>query len=110
MIQDTLQKIEQRLATSTNLSPENRNALEALVKDLRQEVESLNRNQPEQADSIAGFTEASTREALRTHQDPDLLDLSLNGLQQSVREFEISHPHLTSVVNGICQQLSNLGI
>jgi hypothetical protein len=110
MIHDTLQKIELRLAASETLSDENRAALETLLKDLRTEIDTLSGDRVEEAESIAAFTESSAREALRTKQDPDLLEASIQGLQRSVRHFEASHPDLTQVVNGICQQLSNLGI
>jgi transposase len=108
MIEDTLHKLEHRLETSDNLTPDNRAALQELVKELRQEIDTLDDN--ERAESIAGFTESSTREALRIEQDEDLLDLSLQGLKSSTREFEVSHPGLTTVVNAICHHLSNLGI
>lgn len=110
MIQDTLNQIEVRLKMSETLTPDNRAALEVLLADLRREIDAMDDAQAEQAESIAGFTEASAREALRTQQDEDLLQHALDGLQQSVREFEASHPKLTQVVNGICHQLSNLGI
>jgi hypothetical protein len=108
MIEDTLHKLETRLAQSENLNDENRTALQALVKDLRLQIDAL--DDDDRAESIAGFTETSTREALRTEQDQDLLDIALDGLQKSTREFEASYPKLTAVVNNICQQLSNLGI
>ena len=108
MIEDTLHKIESRLNESKNLKSENRNALQKLVNELRLEIDQLEDN--DRAESIAGFTETSAREALRKEQDQDLLDVALDGLQKSTREFEISHPGLTTVVNNICHHLSNLGI
>jgi hypothetical protein len=110
MINDTLRKLEQRLATSTNLSTENRLALEGLVRELKREIDTLREIHAEQAESIASFTDSSAREALRLEQDPEMLDVSLDGLQRSVRAMEASHPKLTSVVNAICHQLSTLGI
>ena len=110
MLNDTLSKIEQRLSQAENLKPENRAALEELLATLRSEIEAVSSESDEKADSIAGFTESSAREALRAKQDQDLLDLSLDGLRKSVRDFETSHPELTRVVNAICHQLSNLGI
>lgn len=110
MIHDTLHKIEARLAEAETLTPETRAALETLLAELKTEIAAVDQNLSEAAESIAGFTESSTREALRRQQDPDLLDASLDGLRRSVREFELSHPKLTEVVNGICQQLSNIGI
>jgi|GEM_PF-1173914 ribonuclease HII len=108
MIEDTLQKLENRLAQSKNLNEENRKALQELVKNLRLQIDAL--DDDDRAESIAGFTETSTREALRVEQDQDLLDIALDGLQKSTREFEATYPKLTAVVNTICQQLSNLGI
>ena len=108
MIDDTLAKLEARLRDSDNLSDENRQALEALVKELKSEIDTL--EDRDSADSIAGFSEGGAREALRRETDPDLLDLNLQGLQRSARSFEASHPKLVSVVNSLCQQLSNLGI
>ncbi len=108
MIEDTLQKLETRLKKSKNLNPENREALQKLVTELRLEIDQL--DDEDRAESIAGFTENSAREALRQEQDQDLLDIALDGLQKSTREFEASYPKLTAVVNNICHQLSNLGI
>ncbi len=110
MIQDTLRKIENRLREAPNLAPETRAALEQLLADLKSEVADLADDKREAGESLAGFTDSSTREALRQKQDQDLLDLSLDGLKRSVRELELSHPRLTDIVNGICQQLSDLGI
>lgn len=91
MIQDTLQKIEARLAEAESLTPETRSALEALLAELKTQIAAVGGEQTEAAESIAGFTESSTRAALRLQQDPDLLDVSLDGLRRSVRDFELSH-------------------
>jgi len=108
MVEDTLKKLEQRLASSESLSDEARDSLRSLVEELRAEIEQI--EDSEQAESIAAFTESSAREALRSAQDEDLLELSMQGLRSSTRSFEASHPKLVTVVNGICQQLSSLGI
>lgn len=110
MVHETLQKIEARLAASPTLSPENKEALENLLRELKAQIDVMDDAQAEKAESIAGFTESGAREALRQEPDPELLDSSLDGLRKSVREFEASHPKLTQVVNNICHQLSNLGI
>ena len=110
MIHDILNQIETRLQQSGTLSSENREALEKLLEELRQEIDAMDDAQAEKAESIAGFTAASAREALRKEKDEDLMQFAIEGLQRSVRDFEASHPKLTHVVNGICHQLSNLGI
>ena len=80
------------------------------VDTLKQEVASLSQTHGEQAQSIAGFTELSAHEATRTSQNPDLLRLSLQGLNSSVEGFEQSHPKLVQTVNNISSTLANLGI
>lgn len=77
---------------------------------MKAEIGGLSRTHAEQAESIAGFTELSAREATREQQNPRLLKLSLAGLTSSVEEFETSHPRLVQVVNSISSMLSNLGI
>ena len=46
----------------------------------------------------------------RAEKNPQLLELSLQGLSASVTELEKSHPKLVEIVNAICTTLSNLGI
>jgi Domain of unknown function (DUF4404) len=110
MIEDTLAKIEARLQHADAISEDKRRELQQLLATLKTEVASLSKTHAEQAESIAGFTELSTREATREQQNPRSLQLSLEGLGSSVEEFERSHPKLVQIVNSISQMLSNLGI
>jgi hypothetical protein len=110
MIEDTLAKIEARLNSAEAIKDDKRAELQALLTRLRAEVAALSKTHGEQAESIAGFTELSTREATRERQNPKLLNLSLTGLTSSVQEFEKTHPKLVEVVNAISQTLSNVGI
>jgi hypothetical protein len=110
MIQDTIQKIETRLQSAENLSAEAREELTSLLSELKAEVSGLADSQSDQAQSIAGFAQLSTHEAVRDQTNEDLLNHSLSGLKASVDELEQSHPKLVSVVNRICTALSNLGI
>lgn len=107
MIDDTLRSLESRIHSSS-LDAETRSSLEALISQLKTEIDKL--EDEEQAESIAAHTESGAREALRSERDEDLFSHALDGMQKSVRRFEASYPDLTRVVNGICQQLSNLGI
>lgn len=81
-----------------------------LVGKLKTEVGELSKTHNEEAQSIASFTQISAQEAMRSQQNPELLDLSLKGLSSSVDGFEKSHPRLVQVVNSISHTLSNLGI
>lgn len=110
MIQNTIKKIETEIETSPNLTPERRRELVALLNELRDEVNELAKTDDERARSIATFADASTHEALRTERNPELVDLSLQGLSSSVKEFENTHPRLVQVVNSVCHTLSNMGI
>jgi len=110
MIEDTIKNIEARIQSSETIKEDRRRELLQLLGTLKSEVAALSQTHSEQAESIAGFAELSTREATREQQNPQLLNLSLKGLNSSVEEFERSHPHLVQIVNTISNTLSNLGI
>lgn len=110
MIQDTIAKIEARLASTEQLPVEKRRELMELVARLKEEVQSLSQTHADDARSIAQFAALSTHEATREEIKPPLLEFSLRGLERSVKGFESSHPKLVDVVNRICTALSNLGI
>ena len=110
MIQDTIQKIESKLKTSDAIKPENKSELIGLLAQLRLEIDGLARTNAEGAQTVAGFTEISTHEATRIQKNPQLLELSLQGLSRSVEEFEDTHPQLVGVVNRISTVLANMGI
>ncbi|HEY5912255.1 MAG TPA: DUF4404 family protein [Verrucomicrobiae bacterium] len=110
MIEDTIGKIEAKLQNADAIKEERRRELLELVGTLKSEVANLSRTNSEQAQSIAGFAQVSAHEATRAEKNPDLLRLSLQGLQSSVQELEQTHPRLVQIVNAISNTLSNLGI
>jgi hypothetical protein len=110
MIEDTIGKIESRIQAAQALKDGRRQELLQLLAKLKTEVAGLSKTHGDQAESIAGFTDLSTHEAIRAKQDPRLLKLSLEGLGGSVEGFEQSHPRLVQIVNAISSTLSNLGI
>jgi hypothetical protein len=110
MIEDTIGKIEDRIRSTEAVKEERRLELLQLLGTLKSEVAELSKTHEDQAQSIAGFTELSTYEATRAEQNPELLQLSLQGMGSSVRGFEDSHPRLVQIVNTISSTLSNLGI
>jgi len=110
MIEDTIGKIEARIQGADAIHDDRKRELLELLGTLKAEVVTLSNTHEEQAQSIAGFAEISTREATRSQRDPRLLKLSLDGLNSSVGNFEKSHPKLTQVVNAISNLLSNFGI
>ena len=110
MIEDTIEKIQARLESADAIKDDRRQELLQLLARLKSEVADLSKTHGEQAESIAGFAEVSTHEATRAEQNPQLLQLSLQGLKSSVQELEESHPKLVQLVNAISNTLSNLGI
>lgn len=110
MIDDTISKIEAKLKDAGSLTDQTKGELSGLLSQLKTEINELSKTHADEAQSIAGFAQTSTHEAIREEKNPQLLELSLEGLAKSVDGFEKSHPSLVQLVNRICTALSNLGI
>jgi hypothetical protein len=110
MIDETLRQIEGRIQTADSVGTDRKRELLQLLATLKTEVAALSKTHDEQAQSIAGFTQLSAHEATRETRNPQLLQLSIEGLRSSVSGFEESHPNLVRIVNSISNTLSNLGI
>jgi len=110
MIDKTIKEIEAKISGAETVSPERRQELLKLLATLKTEVSKLSQTNSEQADSITGFTQLSTHEAMRAEQNPQLREISLQGLRSSVEDLEQTHPKLTQIVNRISKTLSDLGI
>jgi hypothetical protein len=110
MIQDRLDKIEERLKQSKTVKESDKAELLTILTTLRTEIADLSQTHHEHAESIAGFAELSTHEATRSEKSPELFNLSIEGLTSSVQGFEESHPRLVGIINTFCTMLSNLGI
>lgn len=110
MIKDTMEKIEKKITNSVHITDENKTEYLAMLKTLRSEVEDLSHTQKDQAETISGFAGVSAHEATREDINKDMLDLSIDGLQQSVQGLQATNPRLVSIVNSVCSFLSNIGI
>jgi hypothetical protein len=110
MVQDTIKKIERMIRSNKAIDQRNKTQLLSLLGKLKPEIEKLSNIQEEHAESIAGFIERSTHEALRREKNPTLLKLAMDGLSASVKGFEASHPKLVENVNYIMTELANMGI
>jgi hypothetical protein len=80
------------------------------LETLRAELDELARTDADRAKTIAGFAELSAHEATRPKPRPELLELSVTGMQKSVRDFEATHPRLVELVGSLSAALSNLGL
>ena len=110
MIEDTIEKIEKMVRTNKSLTERSRIQLLELLSKLRPEIDKLSKVHSDHAESVAGFVERSTHEALRREKDPTLLKIAIDGLSASVKGFEASHPKLVEYVTCIVSELANLGI
>src|SRR5688572_4199634 len=108
MIEETIGEIRGRIEKTDALTSEHKAELLQLLETLKSEVSTLSRTHADDAQSIAAFAELSTHEATRAERNPELLELSLEGLSSSVTRFEGSHPRLVQIVNSICTTLANL--
>jgi hypothetical protein len=110
MIEETIKKIESRIRAAEAISGKGKSELLTLVSTLKSEITDLSKTRAEHAESITGFIDRSTHEATRREKNPELLRLSLAGLEESVKGFEASHPKLVSQINYVCTMLANEGI
>jgi len=110
MIQDRLDKIEEKLKQSNAVKEKDKAELLNLLKTLRTEIADLSKTHHEQAESVARFAELSAHEATRSEKSPDLINLSIEGLTSSVQGFEVSNPRLVEIINTFCTMLAKLGI
>jgi hypothetical protein len=110
MIEKTIGEIEAKIRGADSVSDERKRELLQLLGTLKSEVGALSKTDGEHAQSIAEFAKISTHEATREKQNPQLREISVNGLRSSVEGFEQSHPKLVQIVNSISNTLSNLGI
>jgi hypothetical protein len=108
--EDTMQRLKAKIEQESGLTAERKAELLRLLSTLDSEIDKLSQVDPEHAESIAGFIERSTHEATRKKKHQGLLKLSLEGLSESVKGFEQSHPTLTLNINNICASLASMGI
>lgn len=111
MIQERIRKIEEIILTSTLISEENREELLNQLRSLRSEVNGIsdkNSGDLHMNEDIRGYTPVVNEQ--REISDDNQLSGQVEGLTESVRKFEASHPDLVKKVNEICVLLANSGI
>jgi hypothetical protein len=110
MIEERFQKTESAVKDAENISADKKAELLGQLSKLKSAVGRVSETHQEDARSIARFAEASAREATRKKKKPALLKTALDGLKQSVEEFEASHPELVAAVNQYATFLAEIGI
>jgi hypothetical protein len=109
MVDPTLARLEAEIQQA-GISPEKKAELAQLIAELRAELNRLPETHADQAKSIAGFAQVSAHEATRPAKRHDLLELSLEGLEKSVEDFEATHPRVVQIVGALSNALSNIGL
>jgi signal transduction histidine kinase len=110
MLNKTISELEERVEKADSISGEERSALLKLIGELKVEITALSKTHAEEANSIAGFTQIATHEAMRQERNAGLFEIAQEGLEKSVEEFELTHPTLVNTIREISDVLSNLGI
>ena len=110
MVQNIIEKIEDKIRKNNSFTDKNKIELLDLLAILKSEMTKFPEEQTEHAESIAGFIERSTHEVMRREKNPTLLKIAIDGLSASVKDFEGSHPQLVENVNYIANTLVNMGI
>jgi hypothetical protein len=109
MIETTIESIENKVRNA-DIKQEDKEELLRLLSTLETEVLGLSETYPEEAESIAGFTQLSAHEATRGQRNEQLVSLSTKGMISSIEGFESTHEELVRIVNSIAYILSNMGL
>ncbi|MGI8821378.1 MAG: DUF4404 family protein [Chthoniobacterales bacterium] len=110
MIEDRIRRLESTISAADDIPPERKTEVLGLLAQLKSRIEKLSETHDQDAASITGLVEASAQEATRPEKKPGLLENSLDGLKQSARGFEASHPELVESVNEFATVLANMGL
>jgi hypothetical protein len=94
VIEETISRIEEKLRSADFLPEAKRAELQELLTQLRREAASL------PLEKLPGDLEAEDEDA----------QSAIGKLEESLTEFETSHPQITGLVNRISTMLSNMGI
>ena len=101
MIEDKLKNIEERIRQSENMNSENKDAVLDLLAELKEEISVSNESVEEGVKQ--GISDMD-------HEDEGIIKSAFNEINNTISEFEESHPKLVQIVNSICTQLSNSGL
>ena len=110
MLDETVKKISSLVKESEHLSEAQKDELLDLAVQLREELAALDVEHAEQVKRIAGFTELTTFEYLRTERNPELVAYAEKELSEALEDYEASHPSLYETVQSICFMLRGFGV
>ena len=102
-----IETIEKKIETTSQIDTKTKGDLLELMRSLKSELKEVH---PETAHNIADKTNISAEKVLSSDNKKNELQKDIDGLQETVGEFEASHPKLVQVVNRLCMMLSDIGI
>lgn len=105
-----IEAIEKKIAATSQIDAKIKKDLLDLMRSLKAELAGLKEMHPETAHNIADKTNISAEKILNSDSGENGLQKDIEGLQETVGEFEVSHPKLVQVVNRLCMMLSDIGI
>lgn len=110
MRDDQIEKIQAAVESAENIPADKKAQLLGLLSKLQPAIAKVSETHHEDAKSIAHLVEASAHEATRAEQKPESIRKLLGELEQSVGNFEASHPELVALVAEYTAFLSAVGI
>ncbi len=105
-----IEAIEKKIEATSQIDAKIKENLLDLMRSLKTELADLKENHPNTAHNIADKTQVSTEKILTSDNKQNELQENIDGLQETVEEFEVSHPKLVQIVNRLCMMLSDIGI
>jgi len=105
-----IEAIEKKIESTSQIDAKIKEDLLDLMRSLKTELTDLKEVNPNGAHNIADKTQVPAEKVLNPENKKNELQKDIDGLQETVEEFEVSHPKLVQVVNRICMMLSDIGI
>lgn len=105
-----IEAIEKKIKAASRIDADIKKDLLDLMSSLKVELADLKEAHPETAHNIADRTNLSAEKILTSNDAKNELQEDIDSLQETVGEFEVSHPKLVQVVNRLCMMLSDIGI
>ena len=106
----TIERIREEIAEA-NIPDSRKDQLLDLVDELKEELDKIAAEHHDDAVHIATHAEELSKAATDENGvDQEQVEVSAAELRDAVSDFEITHPQLVKVINGISMMLSNLGI
>lgn len=104
MALEKLNRIRERIQSS-RLKLERKEEIEKLLDELEKELNLLPVQAKDDARVLMDLADRSTKGAIESGDT-----VPLQPLRETIRDFEISCPGLTRVLNRICSMLSGIGV